>query len=426
MRSTGLVPELPRRAWFVLVGVTLSAVGSGLTLPFFVVYLNRVRGLELVLSALSLSVLAVAGLVGNPVAGALTDRIGSRRVLILGAVGSTLGTAWLAFVTSPWQAFGAAAVLGFGNAVTWPALDALLASVVPVARRSSAFSVRHATINLGFGVGAVGAAVIADFASVRSFQVLYLLDAATFLAFVPILLLLRGVGDPVDVELGEAKPVRVYNTILRDPAFRWIWLLGALIVFAGYGQFSAAFAPYATRTGGIGSHALAIAFAANTFGVAALQLVVLRLMVGRRRTSGVALVYLCWAATWTIAIAAAHVGGGAAAVVGFALAATMFAVGETLLSPTLSPMLNDLAPERLRGRYNGFYTLGWTVGFIAAPAAAGVGLGVGDGTAFFVALVGACLLGAAGAFRLRRHVPPAADRVGDTHGDAAAAEPELA
>jgi hypothetical protein len=38
---------LPSRAWLVLAGVALSAAGSGLTLPFFLVYLSSARGIDI-------------------------------------------------------------------------------------------------------------------------------------------------------------------------------------------------------------------------------------------------------------------------------------------------------------------------------------------------------------------------------------------
>ena len=41
-----LLPVFPRDAWMLLGGVGLSALGSGLTLPFLLVYLHQVRGLE--------------------------------------------------------------------------------------------------------------------------------------------------------------------------------------------------------------------------------------------------------------------------------------------------------------------------------------------------------------------------------------------
>jgi len=42
-RGSGLLPSLPRQAWVVLGGDFISAVGSGLTLPFLFIYAHRVR-----------------------------------------------------------------------------------------------------------------------------------------------------------------------------------------------------------------------------------------------------------------------------------------------------------------------------------------------------------------------------------------------
>jgi hypothetical protein len=57
----------------VLAGDTMSAVGSGLTLPFFLVYLSRVRDIDLAVAGLALSTVALAGFAGNPLGGSLTD-----------------------------------------------------------------------------------------------------------------------------------------------------------------------------------------------------------------------------------------------------------------------------------------------------------------------------------------------------------------
>src|SRR5579884_217698 len=154
----GLVPRLPRAAWIVLGGDLLSAIGTGLTMPFFVVYLHRVRGIDVAVAGLALATLALASFAGNVIGGALADRAGARRALMLGLAASAAGSAWIAFVTSSAAAFGAAAVLGLGNSIAWPALDALLATAVDERQRSEVFAVRHATLNLGMGVGAVLAA----------------------------------------------------------------------------------------------------------------------------------------------------------------------------------------------------------------------------------------------------------------------------
>jgi MFS family permease len=378
-----------------------------------VVYLHRVRGLDLEIAALALATVALVGLAGNLIGGSLADRYGARNALILGLVLNAAGTGAMTLVHVPWQAFAAAATLGLGASIAWPAQDALLATVVTPDQRSSVFSVRHMTLSAGFGIGALVAALIVDVNSSATFVALYLLDAATFLAFIPILLTVKTVNGP-PLSYPESTPGRLtdYRRILTDWTFVRIWMLTALLVAAGFSQLHAMFPVFALGPGGIGENALSIAFAANTFTVVAAQLVVLRWMHGRRRTTGMALTSGFWAAAWGMTLLAGVMGGGPLAVATFVGVLVVFAIGETLLTPTLLPMVNDLVPDALRGPYNGVYTLAWTTGFMLGPAAAGVALGAGYATAFLFTLIGCCVLAAGAAWRLSAHVPSGANRVG--------------
>ena len=120
------------------------------------------RGIDIGLAGLAVATVALAGLAGNPVGGSLSDRIGPRNALIIGLLVAAVGAASIALVQEAWQAFGATAVVGFGAAVIWPAQDSLLASVVAPEQRSSAFSVRHATLNAGFAAGTLASALIVE------------------------------------------------------------------------------------------------------------------------------------------------------------------------------------------------------------------------------------------------------------------------
>ena len=389
----------------MLGGDLLSAIGSGMTLPFFAVYLHAVRGIALAVAGAALATVALAGFIGNPLGGWLSDRIGSRRAVVVGLVVSAAGAGLIALVHSPWHAFAAAAVVGLGAAITWPALDTLLATVVAPEQRSSVFAVRHATMNAGLGIGAVLAALIIRGASPSTFARLYLVDAVSFLVFVPIILSVHQTGRPAHGEAaGSDADLASVTSVLRDTTFVRVWLLTAGLVAVGYAQLAGIFPAFAARSGGIPVSTLGLVFAVNTCVVVVFQLFALRLMAGHRRCSGIQLTAVCWGMTWAIAFAAGRLGGSAGAVACFVAAGAVFAVGETFLAPSLAPIVNDLAPDALRGRYNGLYTLAWTTGFAVGPALGGVALEAA-GSAMFVALVAACGVLAWGARRLDRHLP---------------------
>jgi MFS family permease len=406
IRLARLVPDLPREAWVLLGGDSLSAIGTGLTLPFLLVYLHQVRGIDIGLAGLVVATVAVAGLAGNPVGGSLSDRIGPRDALIFGLLVAAAGAGSMALVREVWQAFVAAAVVGFGAAVIWPAQDSLLASVVAPEQRSSAFSLRHATLNGGLAAGTLASALIVEVSSPRSFEFVYLLDAVSFLAFVPVLLRLP-TGGPHQLEPDpNDAPLRAgYGHIWRNGLFVRLWLLMALLVAIGYAQADAAFPAYATGAGGLSASELAVAVAANMLAVVGFQLVVLRLVGGRRRTRAVMLVCAAWALAWAVTLLAGGLGDHSAGVAMFALAMVLIALGETLVAPTIPALANDLAPDHLRGRYNGAFTLAWTTGFILGPAVAGLAFAAGLGRALFVGLIAACAVAAFGFLRLERRLP---------------------
>lgn len=415
-RRPGLIPALPHTAWAVLGCDFVSAIGSGLTLPYLFVYAHQVRGLRDGTAGLVVAAVALASLAGNPLGGALADRWTARRAVMAGLAVAAGGSFALALARSAAELFGAACLLGLGASVIWPAQDALLASAAGPAGRSAVFSVRHASFNAGLGLGALAAAAVVSVAHPGTFTAVYLADGCSFLVVIPVLARLRPAqrSGPPPAAAPVAPPPRPerggYRQVLRDRAFVRVWLLIALIVTISFGQFQSSFPGYATRPGGISTHGLGLAFTADTLTVVVAQLFVLRLLAGHRRTTGVALAATAWAASWAVVIAGGHFGGGAAAEAAFVIAMVIFAIGETLFSPTLPAIVNDLAPPEAAGRYNGLGVLAFTTGFLLGPAGGAAALAAW-GTALFAVLVPACLLAAAAALRLSRHLPPGVNQI---------------
>jgi hypothetical protein len=195
------------------------------------------------------------------------------------------------------------------------------------------------------------AALIVDLNRPGTFTTLYCLDAASFVLAIP-LLLAPGAAPREETLAGNQTPAEVgrgYRIVLRDPIFVRVWMLTAVLVAVGYAQFNTALPAIATSTGGMSAGGLAMVFAANTITVVLAQLVVLRLLGGVRRTRALALLCLSWGASWLIVVA----GGLTQSTILFVAAGVVFALGETLLGPTVPALVNDiaeLARRRIRHR----------------------------------------------------------------------------
>src|SRR5581483_7441213 len=104
-RSNGLVrvfavwrTGLPRAVLVLQAGNALNNFGTGLLLPFEIIYFHAVRGFSTATAGLVLAtVMATAAAVTLP-SGALLDRLSAKRVLIAGTVVNALGYGGLAFV----------------------------------------------------------------------------------------------------------------------------------------------------------------------------------------------------------------------------------------------------------------------------------------------------------------------------------------
>ncbi|HEV2891073.1 MAG TPA: MFS transporter [Frankiaceae bacterium] len=388
-------------------GNTLSAIGTGFTLPFLLIYLTDARGLGVGTAANAIAVLGIAGLLTVPLMGWLSDRVGPWRVLVGALLVEGVATALFAGVTRPWHAFATLALLGIGQAATWPSQSALIAQLVPAERRARVYAVQFALLNLGIGVGGAVSGLVVDEARVGTFQAIYLVDALSFAVYAVVLLTLRHAALRPPPRPPEGGPSG-YGDLLRDRAFLRVCLVTLLMSTAGYGQIYAGFPGFATDVAGVSTRVLGLAFAANTFVIVAAQMSVQRRLQGHRRSRALMGVGLVWAASWAVIGSAALTAGtlSAAAVVAGLM---LFGLGETLWAPTGATLVNDMAPPHLRGRYNAVSSVTWQLSAVIGPVVAGALLEAGLGAELIGGLVAILLLVALLARRLERHLSPEAN-----------------
>jgi MFS family permease len=275
--------------------------------------------------------------------------------------------------------------------VSWPASQSLIAAAVPTELRQRYFGVNFTLLNLGIGIGGIVGGLFVDVERPATFQAIYLADAVTFLPLLYLLLVpLRHLaGRPVH-DADEPPPAESYLEVLRRPAVGWMMLLSFASSYVGYSQLNAGLQAFAREAGDISTRALGFAYACNTLVIVVLQLIVLRRIEGRRRTRVICVMAMIWSVSWVLLGTAGLVPGTLGATVLVAACASVFALGETLMQPTIPALVNDLAPDHLRGRYNALSSGAFSLAAIVAPAIAGWLIGHALGTVYIANLVLGC------------------------------------
>jgi MFS family permease len=409
----GLDPRLPRAVWALELGGVVNSFGNGFVYPFLFIYLHNVRGFALGVSGLIVATNAgVALLVGTP-GGAAADRFGPKRTLAGSLALLTIAFALFPLVRAPWHAFALAALVGLANGVFWPSYHALLAAITPPNRRHAGYALQRVSMNLGFGVGGAVAGLIAASARPGTFTALFLIDAATYAAFLALLAVVPAASPQAPEVAGDLDHKPGYAAIVRDRVF--LALLGLNIVFvtAGYAQLET-LPVFAKNQAHVSERAIGLVFLVNSLVIVLAQLPLTRLVEGRRRMAMLALMTAIWAAAWLLVF-----GAGLWLSAATAAAVIVLAVGECLQGPTQQALIAELAPDHLRGRYMALSTSSWSIGWIAGPALGAFVLQQ-EPLALWPAAAALCLAAGAGGLRLERRLPEAARR---TPADVVAALP---
>lgn len=412
-RLRELWTDVSRPGQLLLVAVVVDSVGTGLTLPFTVIYLHEVRGIALSTVGLLMSLPPVVALVLLGPIGSLIDRVGARRVQIGALTFSMAGQLGLTLVHRPGTAAAALAIVGVGAAAFFPANLSLISSVIPSQLRQRYFGLNFAVLNAGIGLGGIGSGLVVDVHRPWTFVAIYVADAVTFL--VPLLILvvlLRRVGGPVRAvrERGPIDGPPTYAVVLRDRAFRRLLLVTFFASFVGYAQLEAGWTAFARFVAGISTRDIGLTFAVNTLVIVVLQLPVLQRIQGHRRTRMLIVMTAVWATAWVL-VGVAGLVGGALAVVLLVASGGIFGVGETLNSPVAPSLVNDLASDQLRGRYNAANSLAFQVAAVLGPVTAGLLIGHGWDAEYIVMLLLGCLVLVGLLLRLERRISPAANGI---------------
>ncbi len=366
----GLPPV--RRQWPLVTAMAVDTLGTGLYLPFTLLYFLATTSLPVTRIGLAMAIATGASLPLGPVWGACADRWSPRTVIVISNLLRVVGfTGYLAVRSFPALVI-TAFVVQVGSRAFYSSYTPLIAQVAPRGQRERWFGFLSATRNTGFALGGVLAGIAVTGAGTIGYRAVVLANAASFALAAFLMLKVKTHAQP---QHGQVAAHGGWRAVLADRPYLALTVVNLAFALAS-NTIDVVLPVYLVRWLGLPAWTAGASLGLNCVLVATCQGPVVRLVEGRRRPRLLILSGALTAAAAGVFLAAKPL-PAAPALALIVIGVVVFSVGELVQSPVMAVLSAEAAPDALRGRYISLFQLSWTVSNTAGLAVLSWLLGVG-------------------------------------------------
>ncbi|WP_282199048.1 MDR family MFS transporter [Collibacillus ludicampi] len=358
----------------LIIGTVLARAAASMSLPFLAIYLLHTLGITPSLIGLTIGVGALASTIGGFVGGALSDRIGRKKVMMSALY--TWGIVFIGFALAShlWMFILLSFLNGLCRSFFEPVSQALMADLTKPEKRLHVFSLRYMAINIGVTLGPL---IGAYFGLVAGSLPFIVTGIVYFLYAFSLQLLFNHFGiRKIEGKLKRGVTFReAWNVIKEDVSLRY-YILGGILGWFSYSQMTVTLSQYVEGNFSDGLHLFAWLMSINALTVILLQIPLSKWGEHRSPLFNI-IIGSCFYAmgnigfalsrSWTLII----------------LSMIIFTLGELLTFPSGDAFIDQLAKEGMRGTYFGAKTF-TNFGQFIGPWIGGLLLTAYGGTALFL------------------------------------------
>ncbi|WP_410637985.1 MFS transporter [Amycolatopsis sp. lyj-346] len=394
-----------------LAATLIDALGSGLWVPFALLFLVHGQGMGLVDAGASLTTGALLALLTGPATGAAMDRFGPRALLIAGNLVRLAAFAAYPLAHTSWQVIVVSAVAGFGDRLFWTCNAPMVARLTTGADTDRMLANQTVGRFAGAGLGAAAMAVLPTITSPWAFHLLAYVNAASFgVAALLIHLLPALARESAPRSPGQKGHFHVqvpsggWRAVLGDRAFTGFCVTHMAFTLASAAKFSVL--PIVVRDLLHGPQWIAgTAITLGTVVVVTAQRPIVGLLAGRSRTAGLIGAAVLFAVCFALLIPLQAVSLPVATVL-ILLTSLGFSIAESLFGPTATAAAAAAAPPGAEGRASSIFQLSWGLPIALAPGLLAALLSVSNALTWSV-LTLTCASAVPALLVLRRKLPGA-------------------
>jgi MFS family permease len=355
-------PETRGKYGFLLVFI-IDALGSGLFLPFSILYFQVTAGFALPVIGLTLTIATICTLPTTLVTGSLVDRFGARRMTAISQLiqaGGFIG--YLFFVHTIPLMFIMVALVTAGTRMFYAATATLVVELAAPRELDRWFGFVGAIRNVGLGIGGFLAGFVLATNNPDFYRLLIGICAICYLLAGFLLLSLP----ELQQTRSEQETRAPYGQILHDHLFLK-FLVSNIAFILCILMLGTSLPVYVTEAWHAPAWILGPALTLNSLLVIGCQTLVVRLLEPYRRTRTIGMAALVWCLSCGL-FALASIIPGSFIILYLFLAVAIHTLASLLYGPTVSALIADISPPTLRGRYLATYEFAWGIASALMPA----------------------------------------------------------
>ena len=348
----------------LVVAFLLDALGTGLYLPFSLLYFQRIAGLALPAIGATLTLATILTLPMNPITGTLVDRFGATSLVVASQLLQAGGFLGYLIVHSLPLLLSAAVLVTAGNRVFYAASTALIAEVAGPGERDRWYGFVGATQSVGLAVGGLLAGFAVAIGGASGYPALILANILSFL-LMAISLHWHKTSPKPRPHLEKAEPDG-YRVVLADRPF--LVLVACNVIFALCSFVLSIGLPlYVTETLNISTVIVGVLFAFSSLLTICIQTLTMRLLESSRRARSLVIASLIWAmgcVLFALAPLLPHI-----LLVPYLFGTVaLYTVAGLIATPTSTALAAASGPPHLQGRYIALHQFSWGVAAAIAPS----------------------------------------------------------
>ena len=351
--------------FWILVGASfIDSVGGMLIFPFLTLYMTQKFDIGMTEVGTMFLIWGLgAGLLGNTLGGAITDKFGRRKSIIFGLIASASSALAIIFIKDLIVFYIVVGVIGIFEDIAGPARQAMIADLVPKEMLTDAYGIMRITFNLAATIGPAIGGLMAS----KSFNLLFIIDFFISLAVAGFVALLlpetKQKKQEHEKEETLSETFQGYHKVFKDKLFI-AYILVVMLETLMYFNMNSTLSVYLVNFHGISTTQFGYILSMNAIMVVLLQVFFSRVVAN-------------WKPMLTMAL------GNILYVIGFSMygyidsyamflfAMVIITIGEMIIAPVGQSLVAHFAPENMRGRYMAVNALAWVLPVSVGPLGAG-------------------------------------------------------